>query len=196
MRAVLLVVAMACASCEAALGAEAVGAATSLRQPARQTAPQQQTSNLALNANIFRDAELTTGENGLLNVTFLDKSALAIGANSTVVVDEFVYSGPTGSGEQTLKYVKGAFRFVSGNVPKDKVKIETPSVTIGIRGTIVRTLVDPDGTTTVGLDAGQAIVVSRQTGQSVLLNLGEKVTIKPGGEIGGITLGKVEGCPG
>ena len=50
--------------------------------------------------------------------------------------------------------------------------------------------------TTVGLDSGQAIVISRQTGQSVLLNVGEKVTIKSGGEMGSITLGKVEGCPG
>ena len=131
-----------------------------------------------------------------MNVTFLDSSTLAMGANSTAIVDEFVYSGPGGSGAQTLKYVKGAFRFISGNVPKDKVKIETPTVTIGIRGTTLRTMVEPDGTTTVGLDSGQAVVTSRQTGQAITLNLGEKVTIKPGGEIGGVTLGKVEGCPG
>lgn len=177
------------------VAAEAVGAATSLRPSATQAAPQQGAAELTLNANIFRDAELATGERGLLNVTFLDQSQLALGANSSVTVDEFNYAGPGAPGDQVLRYAKGAFRFISGAVPKDKVRIETPTVTIGIRGTTLRTLVAPDGTTTVGLDHGVAVVISRQTGLSITLNAGEKVTIKPGGEIGTITLGKVEGCP-
>ena len=195
MRSLIFVAAMACMVGHASWAAEAVGAATSLRPSAQQAVPQQQAAELGLNANIFRDAELTTGTNGLLNVTFLDKSQLAMGANSSVVVDEFTYGGPGAPGDQVLRYAKGAFRFISGAVPKDKVRLETPTVTIGIRGTTVRTLVSPDGTTTVGLDDGIAIVISRQTGQTITLNPGEKVTIKPGGEASAITLGKVEGCP-
>lgn len=195
MRILLLVAAFWIAGSKSSIGADAVGAATSLRPSARQAAPQQAPADIVLNANIFRDAELTTGAKGLLNVTFLDDSKLAMGADSTVVVDEFAYSGPGAPGEQVLKYTKGAFRFISGKVPKDKIRIETPVVTIGVRGTIVRTLVTEDGSTTVGLDEGQAVIVSRQTGQSITLNPGEKVTIKPGGELGAIVLGKVEGCP-
>jgi hypothetical protein len=44
------------------------------------------------------------------------------------------------------------------------------------------------------VDDGIAVVTSKQTGQSVTLNPGEKVTIKPAGEFGQIQLGKVEGC--
>ena len=67
-------------------------------------------------------------------------------------------------------------------------------MTIGIRGTTLRTLVTDDGTTTVGLDSGDAFVTSKQTGQTVHLTPGEKVTIKPSGEVGNVELGKVEGC--
>jgi hypothetical protein len=44
-------------------------------------------------------------------------------------------------------------------------------------------------------DEGDAFVTSKQTGQTVFLSPGEKVTIKPSGEIGVIELGMVEGCP-
>lgn len=195
MRNCFLAAALAINLCAVAIAAEAVGAATSLRPSAKQAVAQQSPSDLTLNANIFRNAELTTGANGLLNVTFLDDSKLALGGDSSVVVDEFTYGGPSAPGQQVLRYTKGAFRFISGGVPKEKVRIETPTVTIGIRGTALRTLVAADGTTTVGLDHGQAFVISRQTGQTVTLNPGEKITIKPGGEIGAVTLGKVEGCP-
>ena len=175
--------------------AEAVGAASALRPQAMQSVARGSASTLSLKSPIYRNAELSTAANGLLEVTFLDDSKLSIGSGSRVVVDSFVYGGNGGAGQQVVKYTKGAFRFISGKIPKEKVQLETPTVTIGIRGTTIRTLVTDDGTTTVGLDHGDAFVTSKQTGQTVFLTPGEKVTIKPSGEVGTITLGKVEGCP-
>jgi hypothetical protein len=175
--------------------AEAVGAATSLRPQATQAAPSAPKADLTLNAAIVRDAELATAADGALEVTFLDSSKLSIGPGSTAIVDEFAYSGPGAPAEQFLKYGKGVFRFISGSVPKDKVRIETPTAVIGIRGTTLRTRVEQDGTTTIGLDEGYATIVSRQTGQTIQLGPGEKVTLKPNGEFGPVILGKVEGCP-
>lgn len=175
--------------------ADSVGAASSLRPKASQAQKSVPAADIALNAAIYQNATLATAPQGALEVTFLDKSKLSMGGGSNIVVDKYVYDGSAGAGEQVLKYTKGAFRFISGTIPKDKVKIETPSVTIGIRGTTIRTLVTDDGTTTVGLDHGEAYVTSKQTGQSVTLQPGEKVTIKPNGEMGAVTLGKVEGCP-
>lgn len=173
---------------------EAVGAASSLRPSATQEPPQQPAAEIALNAPIYRDALLATAADGALEVTFLDNSKLSIGPDSSAVVDEFVYSGQGASGEQVISYTKGVFRFISGNVPKENVKIETPSAVLGVRGTTLRVRVDEDGTTTAGLDHGQAFIISKQTGQIITLGPGEKITIKPGGEFGPITLGKVEGC--
>ena len=174
--------------------ADSVGYASSLRPSASQAPPGDAAHPIAWKDQIYRNAALSTSDKGALEVTFNDQSKLSIGPNSELTVDQFVYSGSAGSDQQILKYTKGAFRFISGGVPKDKVKLETPTATIGIRGTIVRTLVTPDGTTTVGVDHGMVFITSALNGSIVQLSAGEKVTIKPGGDIGTITLGKVEGC--
>lgn len=180
---------------QSAWAADQVGFASAIRPMADQTLPQSQTVPLNFNAPIFRFAMLRTAQHGGLEVTFLDRSKLSMGPGSQLVVDQYVYAGPGGAGQQVVRYTKGAFRFISGSIPKDKVRIESPTATIGIRGTTIRTLVTDDGTTTVGLDHGDAFVTSRQSGQTVFLTPGEKVTIKPNGEMGPVTLGKVEGCP-
>jgi hypothetical protein len=51
---------------------------------------------------------------------------------------------------------KGAFRFLSGAIPKEKVKISTPTVTIGIRGTELVLDVAEDGETEMSTVAGEA----------------------------------------
>ena len=191
---VLFFAALAVAWPGAAQAAEAVGAASSLRPQASQTPQNAARADISLNAQIFRNAVLTTAAQGRLEVTFLDKSKLSMGGGSSLVVDDYVYAGSGGSDRQVLRYTKGAFRFISGGIPKANVRVETPTVTIGIRGTTLRTLVTDDGTTTVGLDSGDAFVTSKQTGQTVHLTPGEKVTIKPSGEVGNVELGKVEGC--
>ena len=175
--------------------ADVVGRATAIRPMATQALPQNRPVPLGLNAPIFQFGALQTAPNGALQVTFLDNSRLSMGPASFLVVDQYVYAGPGGAGRQVVRYTKGAFRFVSGSMPKDRVQIDTPTTSIGIRGTTIRTLVTEDGTTTVGLDEGDAFVTSKQTGQTIYLSRGEKVTIKPSGEVGEIQLGKVEGCP-
>jgi hypothetical protein len=174
--------------------AQQVGQATNLRVVAMQTPPRNRPVEIIRFAPIFRGALLSTSPRGALEVTFSDGSRMSMGGASNVIVDEYVYAGPGGAARQTVRYTKGFFRFVSGTIPKDRVQIQTPTVNIGIRGTVVRTVVDEDGTTTVGVDDGTITVTSTQTGQSITLNAGEKVTIKPGGEFGQIQLGKVEGC--
>jgi hypothetical protein len=174
--------------------AQQVGIASNLRVVAMQTPPGARAFELMRLAPIFRGALLATSPRGALEVTFADGSKLAMGGASTVVVDVYVYSGPGGANQQAIRYTKGIFRFVSGTIPKDKVQLQTPTVTIGIRGTVVRTLVEEDGTTTVSVDDGTVTVTSTQTGQSVTLNGGEKVTIKPAGDFGQVQLGRVEGC--
>jgi len=174
--------------------ADVVGRATNLRVVATQTPPRSGTVELVPLAPIFLQALLATSPRGALEVTFTDGSQLSISGASTVVVDAYVFAGPRSPGQQVIRYTKGLFRFVSGSMPKDRVRIETPTVSVGIRGTVVRTIVEDDGTTTVGVDDGQAFVTSKQTGQSVTLAPGEKVTLKPNGEFTQVRVGKVEGC--
>lgn len=116
--------------------AQAVGRTSAVRPDATQSAPGAQPSTLRLNDQIVRNARLDTTGSGALEVVFADSSKFSLGPNSNAVVDEFLYAGPgSPGGAQSINVAKGVFRFVSGAVPKENVKLKSSTVTIGIRGT-------------------------------------------------------------
>lgn len=180
--------------------AQQVGQTSAIKNVAFQQPPAQGQAQLKLNDPVIWKATLSTPSNGALEVKFLDDSKLSMGANSNVVVDEFAYSGPGGAGQQTLRYTKGLFRFVSGHVPKDKVSIETPTVSIGIRGTIFRTQVNENGGGQVSVDFGpngeiyEVVIKSKQTGKIIILHSGQMVSFDGDGIFEGVSDGKIEGC--
>jgi ferric-dicitrate binding protein FerR (iron transport regulator) len=178
--------------------AESVGNASAIIPSASQ-ATQGTRSDLRIKDNIIRNAELVTADRGALEVTFNDGSKLTMGQNSRLTVDEYVYGGP-GAGKQTVRYTKGLFRFLSGSIPKENVKIETPTVTIGIRGTILRTYLDGLGGGATSVEYGpngeeyEVVLTSKSTGQTVVLKSGQKVGFDNQGVFEGIIDGQVEGC--
>ena len=181
--------------------AEPVGQASAIRTAAYQQPPQSTVGQLHIADPIIRNAVLSTKPGSALEVTFLDGSKLSMGSNSTMVVDDYVYSGPGGAGKQTLRYTRGLFRFVSGTIPKDQVKIDTPTVTIGIRGTIFRSKINDDGTGEVAVEFGPngesytVVITLKATGQLVEIHSGQKISFGPGGGgFGDITGGTIEGC--
>lgn len=187
------------AGCSAASG-EPVGSASAIKPAATQSVPQGSRTDLRLRDPIIRNAELVTAERGALEVTFLDGSKLSMGQNSRLTVDKFVYAGPGGAGEQSIRYTKGLFRFVSGSIPKDKVKIETPAVTIGIRGTVLRAAVNDDQSGAVSVEYGpngetyEVFITSKATGKVITLQSGQKIGFDSNGVFEGIVDGQVEGC--
>lgn len=180
--------------------AEPVGNTSAIIPNASQVPPQGTRSDLKLKDPIIRNAELATAERGALEVTFLDGSKLTMGQNSRLTVDEYVYSGPGGTGKQTVRYTKGLFRFVSGSIPKENVKIETPTVTIGIRGTIFRSVIDEGGQGAISVEYGpngeeyEVVVTSKESGKAIVLKSGQKVSFDSAGGFQGIVDGQVEGC--
>lgn len=162
--------------------------------------PQGTRTDIRLRDPIIRNAELATAQYGALEVTFLDGSRLTMGQNSRLRVDEYVYSGPGGAGRQTVRYTKGLFRFVSGTIPKKDVRVETPTVSIGIRGTIFRTAVQDDGSGAVSVEFGpngesyEVYITSKKNGETITLHSGQKVGFDNEGVFEGIVDGQVEGC--
>jgi hypothetical protein len=202
MKSIALAAAAALSLCAAAAtaSAEPVGNTSALIPNASQVPPQGTRSDLKLRDPIIRNAELATAERGALEVTFLDGSKLTMGQNSRLTVDEYVYTGPGGTGKQTVRYTKGLFRFLSGSIPKENVKIETPTVTIGIRGTVFRSTVDEDGKGAISVEWGpngeeyEVVLTSKKTGKSIVLKSGQKVSFDNAGVFEGIVDGQVEGC--
>jgi hypothetical protein len=82
-----------------------------------------------------------------LQVLLKDSSTFTVGPQCDIVIDKFVYDPQKNNNSLSAKVKKGMFRFTSGKVSKtnpDRINIETPTATMGIRGTMVEVLVGPE----------------------------------------------------
>lgn len=130
---------------------------------------------------IHEGALLETVPSGAMQVKFADSSVLTMGSNSRLRVDRFVHATED-TGEQALSLARGVFRFVSGTIPKNAVKLTTPSISIGIRGTVLKVRVDEDGGGTVYFEHGHGFVENRE-GHHVPVAEGERVEFTANGGI-------------
>jgi hypothetical protein len=162
--------------------ADNVGSATRVQRYAYQTPPQAGRAPLYRLNPVVRNARLETVPSGALEVTFTDGSRLTLGSASTVVVDNYVFGAGQGAGNQTLKMTRGLFRFVSGSMPKDQVRLQTPSVTIGIRGTSVKIKTDGTGNETIFFEHGQGFIIDGD-GKTTPMSEGDMVKVQ-GGKVG------------
>ncbi|WP_249694663.1 FecR family protein [Stappia sp. WLB 29] len=115
-----------------------VGVAAAVNQDALRTPPGAPTRTVVLGDNlIFRERIETAGE-GLVQILLVDGSTFTVGANSDLVIDEFVYDPDAGTGRLVATLGKGVARFVGGRLSKNAggVTVKTPVGTIGIRGGI------------------------------------------------------------
>lgn len=94
---------------------------------------------------LYQQDTLTTGEKGAMGIIFRDNSTLSLGASSTIVIDEFLFSPAEGKLGMITQMMKGTAVYLSGEIAKlapESVKVETPLATIGIRGTRFMVQVD------------------------------------------------------
>lgn len=91
---------------------------------------------LKLQDDIYKGDELQTGKNATLGVTFTDDTTLNLSASSRVVVDNFIYQDGAKDNAALINVTRGTMAFVAAAVAKTgDMKIETPTATLGIRGT-------------------------------------------------------------
>src|SRR5215471_6273451 len=100
-----------------------------------------QKREMAVGSDVYFKDICHSGRDARLQATLKDGTQLTLGANATMVVDEFVYNPlPFTTGALSVRITKGAFLFVGGKV-EDKtgtnVKIQTPVGTLAVRGTTV-----------------------------------------------------------
>jgi hypothetical protein len=106
---------------------------------------------------VYSSEAVTTGPAGSTALQFLDDTRLQLGANASVVLDEFVYDPRDREGRLVLTLGKGIFRYVSGALPKQGISIRTPSATISVRGTRMVVFVDQDDSSAAYLIDGLAL---------------------------------------
>jgi len=109
------------------------------------------TTGEELTANLNTDIESYDNvetENGRLKIKFVDETQISLTEHTLVEITEYVYDPDPSKSKMAMNFVQGTARFATGGlglVPKENIQIDTPTATIGIRGTDFTTTVDELG---------------------------------------------------
>jgi hypothetical protein len=115
----------------------AVGTVQKMSGPAS-IVRQGQTISASVGQEIFENDILETGRDGSMGVVFSDETLLSLGPESVLVVDQYVFAPRQGKFSIVLKMLRGTAAYLSGLISKltpESAHFETPSASIGIRGT-------------------------------------------------------------
>jgi hypothetical protein len=123
----------------------------------------------------FAESLETLNESRAL-VRFIDGSGLALGANTKVLVDEFVFDPETSKGNALYNLSLGTLRLATGAMPKGGTVIRTPTATMTLRGTDVTVHVHPSGRTDILVHEGLVETHNNFTGETTTLAPGQTQT--------------------
>ncbi len=180
---ILTVVTAAAVSLSAttALAAEGVGEAMAVIDAASASG-QVGERTLAVGSRVFIGDLLATDAIGEAQLLFTDGTRMVVGPNSSLVIDEFLFRGDAAENRFAVRALGGAFRFISGDSGDHGYSIQTPSGTIGVRGTAFDLTVTRSGGTKLVLlqgiatfcaEGGDCATVATPCG--LLTNTGRKV---------------------
>jgi FecR protein len=94
------------------------------------------TSALALRDPVYKNDVLQTNIDGTLGITFDDETTFTLKPNTRLAVDEFVYQEGGTDNAAIFNVVRGTAAFVAAEVAHTgNMKIDTPTSSLGIRGT-------------------------------------------------------------
>jgi hypothetical protein len=136
---------------------------------------------LSRRSDIYVGDRITTGTSSQVQLRMKDGAMIALGANAEFVVKAYSEASKGDKkDEAVLSLVKGGLRTISGKIEKSTFAMNTPTATLGIRGTVFDVYVRPDGSTVVILRDGIVMVVGKVGGQEQLTKPGTAVVINPG----------------
>lgn len=130
-------------------------------------------NTLHIGSDISQGQQLNTDANSPLHILFLDQSALTLGPDSALTIEEFTYDPEQKTGQIRLNLTQGTLRIVGGYISKNTpAVITTPFSTVEILGGISMVSVTPNASSATFL-FGQQMRVSHQSG-------GESTVTRPG----------------
>ena len=99
---------------------------------------QDHTLSAKIGLEIWENDTIRTGPDGSIGVVFRDDTVLSLGPESVLVIDEFVFAPRQEKFAIVLRMIKGTAAYLSGLISRlapESTHFETPSASIGIRGT-------------------------------------------------------------
>ena len=185
------------------VSADSIGSIVEQSGSAQITRQKQEISIDDTNLPAIELNDIAETANGKLKIQFLDNAQLDIKEHSEVLIDEIYYDPDPSLSRMSMKFTMGTARFASGSlglVNKANIDIQTPTATIGIRGTDFTTTIDelgrslimllpdvngdPSGEITVTNEAG--VITLNQAYQATMVSSLNTMPTKPV-TIGGIT---------
>lgn len=143
--------------------------------PAGSRAPKQPRDAVEFNERI------ETASDSAIEIGFVDGSSLTVGAQTDILIDSFVFDSDTEDGQALVTLSRGAFRWVTGVLPAQNIRIDTPTATIALRGTTLLIGVRPNGNSIIALLSGLLTVTPKGGGAPVDLVAGQSALVSPGG---------------
>jgi hypothetical protein len=132
---------------------------------------------------VHQNEVVETSRASLAEIRLLDDTKLAVGPESRLTLDTFVYNARANPGTTAVTMAKGAFRFISGNNPSSTYQVITPAAAIGVRGTVFDLWVNRWGDTLGLLHVGAIEVCPTPTNCRLFDTVGGLIHISAQGEI-------------
>lgn len=134
---------------------EAVGVNSAIRNSVRtQPVGESALRAAALRGQVRTGDVFVSGPQSQLQILLRDRSIFTLGSNARVTIDRFVIDTERTAGGASASVARGAFRFVSGRGGARSGAVRTPVASIGVRGTVVETVVGPDALAVLDGEAG------------------------------------------
>ena len=153
---------------------------------AEASTPEGNLRKLGKGAAVYSGDSISTGKDTTLDILFADGSRFVVGSQAKFVVEKFAYKHAAEGDAFYSRIIKGAFRFVSGQIAKSQgrgMKVSVSVATIGIRGTHVEGEVserqEKDG---VSVDASAKVVLLEPEEE------GKKTSIIVSNEFGSVVI--------
>ncbi len=117
-------------------------------------------STLDQGSSIYELDKIVTQKDSFIKIRFTDGTLLSVIPDSEYTIQNYKYKPDATSNNFSSNLAKGGLRFISGKIAKtnpDKYSFETPTATMGIRGTI-GTIRIFEGVSYFGCDSGSLTI--------------------------------------
>lgn len=104
-----------------------------------------ETRTLRVGSDIFIGDLVQTGPQGQVQILFADNTELVLGPSAALTIEDYLIRNDGTAGKLAVDILGGAFRFATGDSAKNRYIINTPTGTIGVRGTEFDGWVGGDG---------------------------------------------------
>ncbi len=100
-----------------------------------------------LNADVYSEDVLRTGENSAVGLLFEDDSRISAGPNSVLSLEQFNFDRKSHEGNFDVSVSQGTLSVISGKLTARQpgaLKVKTPAAILAVRGTEFSVSVDPE----------------------------------------------------